>query len=72
MLGEEVAKEDMSGFDIPTVPLWLMNFHFRGQSLSVAATFVFVAQTAHCRTAGVQEIFHFQPVQMLTHERLHE
>lgn len=32
--------EDVSYFDIPTVPFWLMNFHFRGQSMSVAATLV--------------------------------
>lgn len=31
---------DMSYFDIPTVPFELMNFHFRGQSMSVTATLV--------------------------------
>lgn len=31
---------DMSYFDIPTVPFALMNFHFRGQSMSVTATLV--------------------------------
>lgn len=30
----------MSYFDIPTVPFELMNFHFRGQSMSVTATLV--------------------------------
>lgn len=30
----------MSCFDIPTVPFALMNFHFRGQSMSVTATLV--------------------------------
>lgn len=41
--------EDMSCFDIPTVPFWLMNFHFRGQSMSVTATLVLWPKTAYCR-----------------------
>ncbi len=41
--------EDMSYFDIPTVPFWLMNFHFRGQSMSVTATLVLWPKTAYCR-----------------------
>lgn len=40
---------DMSYFDIPTVPFELMNFHFRGQSVSVTATLVLWPKTANCR-----------------------
>lgn len=45
-VGEAV---DMSYIDIPTVPFWLMNFHFRGQSMSVTATLVLWPKTAYCR-----------------------
>lgn len=42
-----VEVEDMSFFDIPTVAFWLMNFHFRGQSMSVTATLVLWPKTAY-------------------------
>lgn len=45
--GDEAG--DMSYFDIPTVPFELMNFHFRGQSMSVTATLVLWPKTANCR-----------------------
>ncbi len=37
--GVQEAK-DVSYFDIPTVPFWLKNFHFRGQSQTLTATLV--------------------------------
>lgn len=45
----EKEEEDMSCSVIPTGPFWVMNFHFRGQSVSGAATVVLWLKTAYCR-----------------------
>lgn len=59
-MGGLKEEEDVSYFDIPTVPFWLMNFHFRGQSMSVTATLVLWPKTAYCRQHQcICEIFHF-------------
>lgn len=42
-------SKDMSYSDIPTVPFGLMNFHFRGQSVSMTATLVLWPKTDYCR-----------------------
>lgn len=54
-----IRSKDMSYFDIPTVPFWLRNFHFRGQSMSVTATLVLWPKQLIAGCDGTRQIFHF-------------